>query len=140
MDINVNLWAVFAATVVQFVVGAVWYMALFAKQWGEMFDFDKLPKEKQREMQKAMGPFYGLQIVVTFITSYVLAYFITAVPGVQVYLLAALLWIGFVVPTQVSAVIFGGVEPRWIARRISIMAAGSLACLLAGAYTLQALL
>lgn len=140
MDINVNLWAVLAATAVQFVVGAVWYMGIFAKPWGEMFDFDKLPKEKQREMQKQMGPFYGMQILVTFLTSYVLAHFLIALPNVEVWQLAVWLWLGFMLPTQVSAVIFGGVEPKWIARRIGIMATGALACVLAGAYTLQAML
>ena len=140
MESNINLLAVLAATVVQFIIGVIWYMVLFAKPWGEMFGFDKLPKEKQREMQKQMGPMYALQVVVTLITSYVLAHFIMNEQGVAAYLLAMWVWIGFVVPTQVSAVIFGGVDPKWIVRRIVIMGGGSLACLLAAAYVLQALL
>lgn len=134
---EINILAVVAATVAQFVVGAVWYMVIFAKQWGEMFGFDKLPKAKQQEMQKQMGPYYGLQIVVTIMTSVVLAHFITALPSVAFWQLAVWVWLGFVVPTQVSAVIFGGVEPRWIPRRIGIMASGSLACLLVGAWVIS---
>lgn len=125
---------VLLATVVQFVVGAIWYMGIFAKQWGEMFGFDKLSKAEQKAMQSKMGPFYALQIAVTLLTSYVLAHFVVALPAITTYKLAFWLWLGFVVPTQVSAVIFGGVDPKWIPRRIGIMAFGSLACLLAAAF------
>lgn len=129
--INISWVAVLVATVAQFAVGALWYMGLFAKQWGEMFGFDKLSKAKQKEMQAQMGPYYVLQVLVTLVTSYVLAHFIAAYPDTSEYKLAFWLWLGFVVPTQVSAVIFGGVDAKWIPRRIAIMASGSLACLLA---------
>jgi len=134
---DVNLVAVLAATVAQFVVGAVWYMGLFSKQWGEMFGFEKLSKKEQKEMQAKMGPWYGVQLLVTALTAYVLAYLIGALPAVGVYTLAVWVWLGFVVPTQVSAVIFGGVEAKWIPRRIIIMAGGSLACLLVAAWVIS---
>ena len=136
-DVNINWLAVVVATVVQFVVGAIWYMPLFGKMWGEMFGFDKLSKKQQQEMQSKMGPYYGLQLAVTVLTSIVLAKFIAVLPDRSPYLLAACLWMGFVVPTQVSAVIFGGTEPKWIPRRVLIMAGGSLACLLAAALTIS---
>lgn len=125
--------AILLATAGQFAVGAIWYMAVFPKQWGEMFGFDKLSQSEQKAMQAKMGPYYGLQIVVTLLTSYVLAHLVLAVPEISAYKLAFWLWLGFVVPTQVSAVIFGGVDPKWISRRIGIMASGSLACLLTAA-------
>lgn len=31
MDVNINIWAVLAATVAQFIVGGIWYMVLFGK-------------------------------------------------------------------------------------------------------------
>jgi hypothetical protein len=124
---QISWTAVLLATVAQFVVGAIWYMALFAKPWGEMFGFDKLSKTEQKAMAAKMGPFYGLQIAVTLLTSYVLAHFVAAFPQASAYGIAFWLWLGFVVPTQVSAVIFGGVDPKWIPRRIGIMAFGSLA-------------
>lgn len=133
---ELNIWAIIIATIVQFAVGAAWYMGLFAKQWSEMFGFDKLPKAKQKEMQAQMGPFYLLQLVVTVLTSVALAY-LMSITTIEWYNLALWLWAGFVVPTQVSAVIFGGVEPKWIARRISIMASASLACLLSAAYVIS---
>jgi hypothetical protein len=134
-----NYTAIILATVVEFVVGAVWYMPLFGKIWGEMHGFNKLSKAEQKAMRAKMGPYYAVQIVVTFVTTVVLAKLITLLPNYSVYSLAEMGWIGFVVPAQVSAVIFGGTEQKWITQKIAIMAAGSLACLLVAAAILNAM-
>lgn len=133
---GINWGAVAAATVAMFAVGAVWYMGLFAKQWGEMFGFDKLDKKTQDKMRKQMGPFYGLQLLVTVLSAAVLTKLIVLLPGYSVYALAFLLWLGLVLPTQVSGVIFGGVEPKWIPRRIMIMAGEALAHLFVAAFVI----
>lgn len=128
--------AVAAATIIQFIIGALWYSVLFGKLWGQIHGFDKLSKEVQQKMMKQMGPFYGLQLVVTIITSIVLTMFISSVAELGVsnpYLLAAMVWIGFVVPTQVSAVIFGGTESKWIFKKIAVQSGASFACLEAAA-------
>jgi Protein of unknown function (DUF1761) len=134
---EVSLIAVVAAAVMQFAVGAIWYMPLFGKMWGEMFGFDKLSKKEQDKAQKEMMPWMGVQFLITVLTSYVLAWSIANVTTVSVYTLVFLIWIGFFVPTQASAVIFGGTEAQWIKRRILIMAGGSLACLVAGAFVIN---
>ncbi len=134
---SVDLFAVILATIAQFIVGAIWYMPLFGKMWGEMFGFNKLSKKEQAEQRKAMGPWMGLQLLVTILISYVLAWTIVNIPTVSVYKLALIIWIGFFVPTQVSAVVFGGTEPKWIQRKILIMAGGSLATLLVGTFVIQ---
>lgn len=132
---NVNLLSVAVATVAQFIVGAFWYSALFGKLWGKMHGFDKLSKEVQDKMMKEMGPIYGLQFLVTILTAYVLAVMVSVMPADwNVYMLATLLWLGFVVPTQASSVFFGGTESKWIANKIAVQAGGSLACLLAAAF------
>ena len=46
------------------------------------------------------------------------------------YGLAFFIWLGFVFPTQVGAVIFGGTKPAWIIKKTAVMAGGSLACLM----------
>ena len=137
---NVNLIAVVIATIAQFAVGFLWYGPLFGKLWGKMHGFDKLTKEVQKKMMKEMGPYYGIQFFVTVVTSYVLAVFVNAKPtDWSVYMLATLLWLGFVVPAQVSDVIFGGTEPKWIAKKIAVQAGGSLACLLVAAFVFSLL-
>jgi len=135
MDIN---WvAVIAAAIAMFAVGGFWYMVPFGKIWGEMHGFDKLSKKEQKEAQSKMGPYYGAQIVVTVISAAVLAHFIVALPNVEFYKIAFWLWLGFIVPTEVSAVIFGGTEPKWIVKKIAISIGGSLACTLIGAWVIS---
>lgn len=124
MDIN---WlAVILATVAQFVVGAIWYMPLFGKMWGEMHGFDKLTKKQQDEMQSSMGPWYGVQLLVTLLNSFVLAYLIANVSTVGPYSIALIAWLGFTLPAQASAAIFGGAPQGWTWHKIAIQSTGSL--------------
>jgi hypothetical protein len=132
-----DILAIVLATVAQFFVGAIWYMPLFGKIWGEIHCFDQLDKKTQKAMAAQMGPYYGLQLLVTVVTTIVLARLISEVSIYSAYTLAFMLWGGFVLPTQISAVVFGGTEARWVIKKIAIMAGGSLACLLVAAAVLQ---
>ncbi len=136
---DVNYIAIAVATVVQFIIGAIWYSFLFGKLWGRIHGFDTLTKEVQQQMMKKMGPFYALQFFVTIITTFVLALFVAGLPEWNAYGIAFHLWLGFVVPTQVSAVIFGGTESKWIVKKIAVQAGASLACLMGAACVLQLL-
>ena len=133
---EINIVAVLVATVAMFAVGGFWYMVPFAKIWGTMHGFHKLSKEQQKEMSAKMGPYYGAQALVTLASAWVLAYFIAALPEVSPYFIAFMLWLGFLLPANVSAVIFGGTEGKYILPKILIMAGGALACNLAGALVL----
>ena len=133
---DVNYIAIAVATVVQFIIGAVWYSFLFGKLWGKIHGFDQLSKEVQQAMMKKMGPFYALQFFVTIITTFVLALVVAGLPEWNTYGFALHLWLGFVVPTQVSAVIFGGTESKWIVKKIAVQAGASLACLMGAAWVL----
>ena len=134
---DVNSGAVLAAAAVMFVIGGFWYMVPFAKIWGKMHGFDKLSKKEQKDMQAKMGPYYGAQIVVTLISAFVLAHFIKALPDVEFYQIAFWLWLGFIVPTEVSSVIFGGTESKWIVKKIAVSIGGSLVCTLGGAWVIS---
>lgn len=137
---QVNYLAVIVATVVQFILGFIWYGPIFGNLWGKMHGFDKLSKETQQKMMKSMGPFYVLQAFVTLLTAFVLSLFITYQPTWNAYAMAGFIWIGFVVPTQVSGVIFGGTERKWILPKLSILAVGSLLCLEAAAAIIRVML
>lgn len=122
--------AILIASVAQFIIGAVWYMPIFGNTWGKIHGVDALGPESQKVMQRKMLPLLLVQFIVTVVTTVVLAIFITNLPeDWNVYALAAFFWIGFVVPTQVSAVLFGGTKPEWVVTKILIMAGGSLLCL-----------
>jgi hypothetical protein len=89
-------------------------------------------------MAAKMGPFYGLQLVTTVATAAVLAKAIVMLPDYSPYALATMIWVGFILPTQYSAVAFGGTESKWIVKKVLVMSLGSLACLLVGAAVIQA--
>lgn len=133
MEINISILGVILATIAQFIIGAVWYSFLFGKLWGKIHGFDKLTPEVQKEMAGKMGPFYGGQLIVTVFTSVVLGLLINYLPNKSPFFLAFLVWIGFVVPTQYSDVIFGGTEGKWIVKKLLVLSAASLVCLLAAA-------
>lgn len=119
------------ATVAQFVVGMVWYMPLFGKLWGKMHGFDGLSKEKQKEKMRQMGPYYVVQLFVTILTAFVLAKLLALAPDYSPYKMAGLVWLGIAFPANVSAVIFGGTDGKWVLKKIAVMAGGSLVCLVA---------
>ena len=131
---NLNITSILLATIVQFIVGAIWYTPIFGKIWGKIHGFDQLTTDKQKEMMKQMGPLLAAQFVVTILTSFVLVLFVSSLPqNWSVFGEAGFFWLGFVVPTQVSAVLFGGTEGKWVIKKILIMAGGSLACLMSAA-------
>ena len=129
--------AIAAATLVQFIVGGVWYTFVFGKLWGDIHGYNKLSKEVQAQMAKDIMPFYGLQLVVTIFTAAVMGNLMVALPDHSPYALAFYAWLGFAMPMQFSGVIFGGTESQWIVKKFLILAGGSLACLMAGAAILS---
>lgn len=135
---DLNYLAIFLATVAQFIVGAIWYTPIFGKVWGKMHGFDKYSKEEQQKMMKKMGPYLALQFAMTLVTSFVLALFFVALPSEwHAFGMAGFFWLGFVMPAQVSAVVFGGTEPKWMVKKIAIMIGGSLICYMVAAAVFQ---
>jgi hypothetical protein len=101
--------------------------------WGQIHGFDAHSPEAQAEMKKSMMPLLIVQFIGTVVTTVVLALFVDGLPVWNIYGIAGFLWLGFVVPTQVSAVLFGGTNPKWVVKKIAIMAGCSFACLMAAA-------
>ena len=130
--------SILIATVLQFIFGAVWYSALFGKLWGKIHGFDKLSKEVQQSMMKEMGPYYGVQFIVTIITTVVLSLFMMGLPSTwNPYGIAVFMWLGFVVPTQISGAIFGGTDRKWLVKKIAVQAGAALGCLIIAASVLN---
>ena len=134
---DINLTAVIVATVAMFAVGAFWYTVPFSKIWGRIHGFNKLSKKQQDEMSKAMGPWYGVQIIVTIISAYVLALLIALLPNESPYYVAFLVWLGFVLPTTASNMIFGGSPEGYVWHKISITSAEALLHLLIAAWVIS---
>ena len=124
---ELNFLAILLASVLQFIFGAIWYMPIFGKLWGKIHGFDAKSKTEQQKMQKGMGPLLLVQFIFTVVTTSVLALMMNGLPVEwNPYGIAGFYWLGFILPTQVSAVIFGGTEPKWIFKKIAIMAGAAL--------------
>lgn len=126
---EINYTAVLLATVANFIVGAIWYMPIFGNLWGKIHGFDKLSKKDQQEAQKGMAPLLAVQVVITFVTALALAKLHVLLPNYSLYEMALLVWVGFVVPTQIAAIIFGGTDKKWFVQKALIMGVGALICL-----------
>ncbi|MGB4762297.1 MAG: DUF1761 domain-containing protein [Candidatus Saccharimonas sp.] len=133
---EVNVFAVLVATAVMFGVGAVWYGLIFGKVWASIHGFDKLSASEQKAIQAKMGLPYLAQLLVTFVMIYVFAHLLESRLGVSFYELAIWLWLGFIVPTHASDVLFGGTPGKYVAKKLTILVLGSLVSLLAGAWIL----
>lgn len=127
---ELNYTAIIVATIAQFIFGAIWYMPIFGKTWGKIHGFDQVAPDKQKEMMKGMWKLLVVQFIFTLITTVVFALLLTVLsPDWNIYCLAFLFWLGFILPTQVAAVIFGGTKPEWVMAKIAISAGASLGCL-----------
>lgn len=134
---DINLVAVLAATATMFAIGAFWYMIPFGKIWGKIHGFDKLSPKQQKEMQAKMGPWYGAQLVVTVMSAWVLAILISLMPDQSPATIAALVWLGFVLPTTAGNMIFGGSPEGYVWHKIAISGGEALVHLLAAAWVIS---
>ncbi len=137
---NINYIAVLVAAVAQFIFGAIWYMPIFGKLWGKIHGYDTKSQEEQKEMMKQMWPLLLIQFIITLVTSVVFAILVNGLPADwNIYLLAGLFWLGFIVPSQIAAVIFGGTDPKWIVPKILIMAFGAFGCMMILSFVIKAI-
>ena len=134
MNIEVNYSAVLAASITSMVIGFAWYSPMIlGNQWMKEKGFTK---ESLKKEQKEMGKLYGVSFIVSLITAYILSYFMTL--SQNFYEQTAFstgittvfeLWLGFMMPVQTTATIFGNKNWRLFAidtgyQLVSIMAMG----------------
>ncbi len=140
MDIYYIL--ILAAAAAQFILGALWYSPLlFGKWWMQIMEMDQVPPADMQKMQKAMMPFYGVQLLLTILFTFVLGMFIRylqmANVGFHAYGVAGWIWLGFIVPTQVAGVIWANTKKKFWAKQITIMISYQLVGLMLAAFILS---
>ena len=107
---GVNLLAVLASAVATMVLGFLWYSpVLFAKPWTILMGYDPNDKAKMAEMQKSAGPSYGMSLVASILSAFVLGKLIAvagstgAIEGLKIGLVV---WLGFVTTVQFTGSLF----------------------------------
>jgi hypothetical protein len=106
---NINWLAVVAATVVNMVLGTVWYMpAVFGNAWMKELG-------KTREQLGNPGPAYALMLIGSFVQATVLAALVTALQGfaktsgpADGAMIGLVTGIGFVATTFLGEAVFSG--------------------------------
>jgi hypothetical protein len=140
MQINYLWFAV--AVIAQFILGALWYSSLlFGKWWMQIMEKTHLSESEMKKMQKEMAPYYGLQLVLTIVFTYVLAMMIDSLKmsgqGWHAYGVAGWVWLGFVVPTQIAGVVWANTKKQYWAKQIFVMVTYQLVGLMLAAFFLS---
>jgi hypothetical protein len=112
MNVDVNYVAILLAGVASMVVGFLWYSpVLLGNPWMKERG---ITKESLKKMQNEMRKWYGLSFVAALVTAYVLAHVMALSQNyfhyshLQTGLTSAFfMWLGFVMPVQLTATIFG---------------------------------
>ncbi len=110
MNVDVNYLGVLVAGIVAMVVGFVWYSALFGKTWQKLRGFTE---ESLKAAQKGVGTSYAVSFVLSLVTGYMMAHVMGLsenffhYSAMQTGLTTAFfMWLGFVMPTQLTAMLF----------------------------------
>jgi hypothetical protein len=104
-----NFLAVILAAISAMVVGFVWYGPLFGKLWISLSNFKEEDMEKAKE--QGMAKYYAIAFAGALVTAFVLSLIInvTNVSGTIFSVTLALwIWLGFVVTTLLSSVLWEG--------------------------------
>ncbi len=73
MSVEINFWGVLVATAASMVVGGTWYSkSAFGKTWAKLAGI----KMDGKASFANMAPLLAVQVVVSFVTAYVLAHFV----------------------------------------------------------------
>jgi hypothetical protein len=112
MEFKINIMAVLAAVVVNFILGFIWYTPLFGKIWGKEMGYDPNMKPDAKVMVKGMV----FMVIGNFLLVWVLAWtlagwqFIPGAKDVSPFLNALnssfFLWLGFYFPVHLGATVW----------------------------------
>ena len=108
---GVKLWAVALAGVATMVIGFLWYSPLlFARPWMVAMGYDPNDKARIAEIQKSAGPMYGISLLASLISAFVLA---KVLVGMTIYSalygmkIGVAVWLAFVATVQLTDKMFG---------------------------------
>jgi hypothetical protein len=121
---NINYWAVLVCGVLSMVIGFVWYGPLFGKKWMEIVGATFKDIEERKKMQKAAGPLYLLQFIMTLFQAAVLSHFINAraLQGVQGMETALWIWAAFIIPVVAGSAMWNNDSAKISRARFLIQA------------------
>jgi Protein of unknown function (DUF1761) len=128
---EINYIAIFIATVLQFILGALWYSPLmFGKWWMQIMEMTSKTKEEMARMEKEMMPFYGLQFFLILFSTFALANHLALLPAVSPIEISFWVWLGYMMPIQIATVIWGNTKKKFWAKQIFVMTSAQFVCMM----------
>lgn len=122
-------------TLFTFFFGHFWYGPLFGKLWMRIHHGDKtFSKEEMAKMMEGLWKIMATELIMTFITLMTLDFLVKLLPSFAFWHVALLVWLGFVVPSSTSVVLWGNDEKRWMPVKIGVIAFHRLVILMLSAY------
>jgi hypothetical protein len=105
---DINIWSVIVATVVAFIIGAIWYSpVLFGKEWMALSGCTD--KDMNDAKKKGVFKFYIIQLITTLVTFVVLG-FAMSFAGVDTTsdgaLIGIIAWLGFILPGHIGSLMW----------------------------------
>ncbi|MES2223566.1 MAG: DUF1761 domain-containing protein [Patescibacteria group bacterium] len=132
-----NYTYIIIATLAQFVLGALWYSPLmFGKWWMKIMGADKCTEKEIKKAEKQMALFYALQIFLTLVFTFALSVMLIALPFSPI-VTALFLLIGFIIPTQISGIIWGPTARSQQLWQVLIVVSNQLVGILLAAFILS---
>ena len=105
---SINVWSIIVASIVAFAIGSIWYSPLlFGKEWMTLTNLTE--KDIVGAKTRGMTRSYIVQLIFTLITFCVLGFAVSildahsASSGASLGFLA---WLGFVLPTHISPLLW----------------------------------
>ncbi|CAF1400686.1 unnamed protein product [Adineta ricciae] len=139
---TVNYGAVATCTLINIILGGLWYSPLlFAKPWAKLMGFDLNKMKNDPTVQKNAQKGYIISTVCHFIMVIILAYFIQLISGSSSWFdgmkIGFCCWLGFALTSMLPNHIFSKNEFSWKLAAINIgypMVGASLAGAILGAW------
>lgn len=127
--------SILIATIVAFVVGMIWYSPImFGKIWMKINNAEHLTEKEIKAMQKKMMPMYMLQILLSLLTMWILYMNIVYFGKENAVAFAFFMWLGYIMPTQAGAVIWGSTREGYRLKQFLIMTSYQLVIMIIAGY------
>ena len=138
LNMELNWIAILIITVASFFVGAAWHGPLFGKLWMKIHHGDK--KFTDEEIKKAMDGMWRIMLmefIATLLMVMTLDFLMRIIPDFSGMHIAFMIWIGFVLPTMGSTIIWGNDSKKWMFAKVAISSSFRLLSLVAAGYVLS---
>jgi len=109
MFINLNFWAILVSGLVYWILGGIWYAAVFSKSWQEALGFNAMNEAEKAQLQKDFPKALLTHFISGLITSFILAKIVSAMGAnsfMDGLLYGVLMWLAFAFTIHLNSLMF----------------------------------